>query len=233
MSSPTEEAPKEVDPQPSGSTAPAPAPEAVDPGSTSLTSIVQVRVGLTTICSASPETPVKRGRGRPKGSKNRKNAESGATPATVPKKRGRPPKVLTHTHAYSAPDAQTRLIRKRNLRKRRVSPHQRGKEVVPARPQKQLSRLPTLATLQDRVTLVAVLLLPQSQSPQSKPPLLSHIRLILVSHLVWLVTPLLSLAFNPLDLFSCCFASMNYERLYHSTALRRPIYVVQNISVAR
>ena len=47
----------------------------------------------------SPTTPAKRGRGRPKGSKNKKAAPSSApapaegSSATVPRKRGRPPKV--------------------------------------------------------------------------------------------------------------------------------------------
>ena len=48
---------------------------------------------------ASPTTPVKRGRGRPKGSKNKKatssSAAEGSSAPAGQRKRGRPPKVST------------------------------------------------------------------------------------------------------------------------------------------
>lgn len=50
---------------------------------------------FTVFISGESDAPKKRSRGRPKGSKNKKIAEStaGSSTSTVPKKRGRPPKV--------------------------------------------------------------------------------------------------------------------------------------------
>ncbi|KAI5828548.1 hypothetical protein K523DRAFT_321297 [Schizophyllum commune Tattone D] len=42
---------------------------------------------------AEPAPPVKRGRGRPKGSKNKPKDPNAEPPVKVPKKRGRPPKA--------------------------------------------------------------------------------------------------------------------------------------------
>lgn len=56
---------------------------------------------------ASENPPVKRGRGRPKGSKNKKSTSSvtGTSPSTpaVPRKRGRPPKPKTEQEGEPAP----------------------------------------------------------------------------------------------------------------------------------
>ncbi|KAF8231293.1 hypothetical protein L208DRAFT_1399110 [Tricholoma matsutake] len=56
-------------------------------------------LGFTEIVAADGQTPAKRGRGRPKGSKNKRTAASSSAPAaesstpSIPRKRGRPPKV--------------------------------------------------------------------------------------------------------------------------------------------
>lgn len=99
----------------------------------------------------SSESPVKRGRGRPKGSKNKKGGSStnaDASSSTVTKKRGRPPKVFVILLSIATFRDSTRFLyllafhrSPRAMTSRRVNLYRSGSEEDPQSPSLSLQKV--------------------------------------------------------------------------------------------